>query len=53
VPGTLIARDGFEIVPPGEVLFRAGERIIMQDGFRAHTGSVYRTEIDPALAIVD
>lgn len=46
---TQIARDGFEIVSPGDVTFRSGGAVRLQDGFHAHTGSLYRTVIDPGL----
>jgi subtilisin family serine protease len=46
IPGTQIARDDFSIEPGATVTMRAS-RVVLQDGFTAKSGSVFRTEITP------
>jgi hypothetical protein len=49
---TLIAGTGFLITAPGgDVTFRAGERIVLADGFAVDSGASFRAAIDPQLAV--
>ena len=44
----LTAGDDFIVVSPGDLTFRAGERIDLEDGFEVQGGS-FEAEIDPTL----
>jgi len=44
---TITARNGYQIVAPGEVVFQAGKTIRLQPGFTARSGSVFRATIQP------
>lgn len=46
---TLQAGAGFEVAGSGDVTFRAGDLIILSDGFSVASGAAFRAEIDPAL----
>jgi uncharacterized repeat protein (TIGR01451 family) len=43
------AGDSFEIVSPGDVTLRAGQRVILRDGFSVGSGARLQVIIDPAL----
>lgn len=46
---TLTAADGFRVSAPGEVTFRAGNRIVLGDGFSVDAGAHFTALIDPSL----
>ena len=46
-----IAAGEFVVSPPGAVTFRAGEVIVLRDGFQVDSGSDFTAEIDPTLAL--
>lgn len=46
---SLTAGSGFHIEQPGDVTFRAGDRIILEDGFSVGAGARFEAVIDPAL----
>ena len=45
----LSAGSGFEVAAPGDVTFRAGNRIVLRDGFSVRQGASFRGLIDPSL----
>jgi len=45
----LSAGDSFYIVSPGDVTLRAGQRVILRDGFSVGGGARLQVIIDPAL----
>ncbi len=47
---TLSTAGSFQVVAPGgNVTFRAGERIVLGNGFSVETGTTFTVEIDPLL----
>ena len=44
----LTAGDNFIVISPGNLTFRAGQRIDLEDGFEVQSGS-FKAEIDPSL----
>jgi len=44
----LTAGDNFVLVSPGDLTFRAGQRVDLEDGFEVQGGS-FEAEIDPTL----
>jgi hypothetical protein len=46
---TITAGSGFEVVAPGHATLRAGERIVLEDGFSIGAGGRLTVEVDPAL----
>lgn len=46
---TTVTAGDFEVGGSGEVTFRAGERIVLEDGFRVATGGSFEAVIDPSL----
>jgi hypothetical protein len=50
----LVAGTGFRVTAPGgDVTFRAGERVILSDGFAVDSGASFRAVVDPQLAAAD
>ena len=48
---TITAGSGFSVVSPADVVFRAGTRVVLTDGFSVASGASFRVEIDPDLAL--
>jgi len=47
----LVAGTDFHVMAPGgDVTFRAGERVILGDGFKVDSGASFRAVVDPQLA---
>jgi hypothetical protein len=46
---TIRAGSGFEVVAPGHATLRAGERIVLGDGFSVGAGGRLTVEVDPTL----
>ena len=46
---SITASDGFHILAPGNVTFRAGSQVILGSGFSVRPGATFKIEIDPAL----
>lgn len=47
---TLTAGSGFGVGATGDVALRAGEKVILEDGFSVESGGSLTIEIDPTLA---
>jgi hypothetical protein len=47
---TITAGLSFQVVAPGDVTFRAGERILLRAGFEVAAGGAFRAVIDPTLS---
>lgn len=46
---TITAGSGFVIEPSGDVIFRAGEAVNLQQGFTIRDGGLFAVDIDPTL----
>lgn len=46
---TVSAGDGFEVGAAGDVTFRAGNRVVLRDGFSVASGGRFRALVDPTL----
>lgn len=46
---TVSATDGFEVTATGDVTFRAGNRIVLGDGFSVASGGSFRAVVDSTL----
>jgi len=47
---SITANSGIEVTPSGELTLRAGERVVLGDGFSVASGGTFRAEIAPELA---
>jgi len=47
---TLTAGNGFVVEANGDVTFRAGEKVVLQDGFSVAAGGRFKIEIDSTLS---
>lgn len=46
---TISAGDGFEVGPTGDVTFRAGNLVVLRDGFSVADGGRFVAAVDPTL----
>ena len=44
---SITAGDGFHILDPGIVTFRAGDQVVLGNGFSVRTGATFEVNIDP------
>lgn len=47
--GEVAAGTGVRVTSTGEATFRAGERVVLKDGFRVDSGGSFTAEIDPSI----
>ena len=47
---SITAGDGFHVLAPGDVTFRAGSHVTLGSGFSVGGGATFAIEIEPALA---